>query len=262
MMVDTRRQVGRVVFGNSDWIILTLASHVNNVARLVELWDAEKAYLGSFPSNLKSTHALAVEAARVHDMAKPSHFRLTYEGFRGGSPKWGYSFAGHRFAVDYPQNRYVELLGQLHHEYSVDGLTKAIAELRNREPAFRDIAVNLPLDLYTLEMADQIEATVARAAVDATEPEARVFMDFTFDVIDRQKAIYRIEPFPFVEEPVQLSIEYAPFSPPTKLREAVEQAKPEKRGSALRQLKGRMEEALQEATLEEREIALWSWTKS
>ncbi len=251
-----------MVFGDNEWVVLTLACHVNNVTRLVELWDAEKAYLGSATPNPKSTHALTIEAARVHDMAKPSHFRLTYKGFRDGPPKWGYSFAGHRYAVDYPANRYVELLGQLHHEYSVDGITQAIAELRNREPDLRDIAANLPLDLYALEMADQIEATVARAAVDASEPEARVFMDFTVSVFDSMQAVYRIDPFPFIEEPVRLSIEYASFSPPTILKEAVEKAKPEKRSPALRDMKNCLLGSLQEAILADREIALWPWTKS
>src|SRR5690606_6053690 len=100
-------------------------------------------------SGLDQTKEWTVTAAQVHDDAKPSHFRLTYQGFRGGRPRWGYSFAGHRFAVTH-KNLYVELLAQLHHEYSVKGITEAVARLKLEEGAYKRVAENFPLDLYTL----------------------------------------------------------------------------------------------------------------
>jgi hypothetical protein len=223
----------------------------------VEVWSAERAYLSAAPHTLLETHPLTVEAARVHDMGKPAHFRLTYEGFRGSAPRWGYSFAGHRFVVTHT-NRYVELLGRLHHEYSVEGINRAIAELRSHSK-FKKIAEHLPLDLYTLEMADQIEATVARATVGSEDPEERVFMDFSFRSKANIDAAFLIEPFPFHEEPVCLTIEYALLSPPVDNIMAVRAAKPETRATELRKTQAWLEEALQGAPLLTKEIQLWPW---
>lgn len=257
-MDAARRQVGRVVF-NSDqaWIVLTLKCHVDNVTTLVEIWDTDRAYLAQVPRTLHRTHALTVEAARVHDMGKPSHFRLTYEGFRGGAPKWGYSFAGHRFVVIH-SNRYVELLGRLHHEYSVEGVNRAVAELRNTDE-FAGYAAHFPLDLYTLEMADQIEATVARATVGSEDPEERVFMDFAFRTKGNNGASFLIDPFPFGEVPVRLMIEYASLAPPQEMVGEVHSAKSDARVAPLRKLQSWLEEALQSAPLMAKEIQLWPW---
>lgn len=257
-MDEARRQVGRVVFSSEQvWIVLTLKCHVDNVTKLVEVWNSERAYLTNVPCSLAETHVLTVEAARVHDMGKPSHFRLTYEGFRGSSPEWGYSFAGHRFVVTHT-NRYVELLGRLHHEYSVEGINRAIAELRSRNE-FSDIAAHLPLDLYTLEMADQIEATVARATVDSKDPEERVFMDFVFKIKDDCDAAFLIDPFPFREDPIRLAIEYASLSPPQEMLKAVQSAQPEDRSAQLRKIQAWLEDQLQTAPLMTKEIQLWPW---
>ena len=257
-MSEVRRQVGRVVFNADErWVVLTLKCHVDNVTKLVEVWDAEKAYLTNVPSTLSASHALTIEAARVHDMGKPTHFRLTYEGFRSGPPQWGYSFAGHRFVVVH-ENRYVELLGRLHHEYSVEGINRAIAELRNHSELAR-FSAHLALDLYTLEMADQIEATVARAVVGAEDPEERVFMDFAFNSKDKENAEYHIDPFPFAENPVCLSIEYAQLSPPATLVAAVQTAHSDKRSAPLRKLQEWLEDTLQSASLQTKEIHLWPW---
>lgn len=257
-MSEAKRQVGRVVFSADDcWVVLTLKCHVDNVTKLVEVWDAEKAYLTNVPSTLPTSHALTIEAARVHDMGKPSHFRLTYEGFRSSPPQWGYSFAGHRFVVIH-ENRYVELLGRLHHEYSVEGINRAIAELRNHSELAR-FSAHLPLDLYTLEMADQIEATVARAVVGAEDPEERVFMDFAFTSKDKANAEYHIDPFPFAETPVRLAIEYAQLSPPANLVAAVQTVNADKRSASLRNLQAWLEDALQSAPLQTKEIHLWPW---
>lgn len=257
-MSEARRQVGRVVF-NSDasWVVLTLKCHVDNVTKLVEVWDSQQAYLTNVPPTLSQSHVLTIEAARVHDMGKPSHFRLTYDGFRSGPPEWGYSFAGHRFVVVH-ENRYVELLGKLHHEYSVEGINRAIAELRNYSDLSK-FSTHLPLDLYTLEMADQIEATVARAAVGAEDPEERVFMDFAFACKDKDNAEYHIDPFPFYENPVHLVIEYAQISPPASLLTAVQAAISDKRSAPLRNLQEWLENALQSAYLQTKEIHLWPW---
>jgi hypothetical protein len=219
-----RRDVGRVIFaqGKSEWIVLTLSSHVDNVVRLVEMWDPMKAYLNPETLELNATRSSLIRAARIHDSAKPAKFRLRYNRhpFRPGVWQWEYSFAGHRFEV-FDDDLYAQTLARLHHEYSVEGITTAVAKLRVEGVPH---AENLPLDLYTLEMCDQIEATVACAAVGSEAPEERVFMDFAFGSLSGQAAAYTLEPFPFQEMRVCLTVEYAELKPPTSLINTVEQA--------------------------------------
>jgi hypothetical protein len=260
-MAEQRRQVGRVVFHqDKTWTVLTLACHVNNVVRLVEVWDWQNAFPGASAGKLALSRDHVVTAAQIHDMAKPSHFRLRYEGAKFSAAKWEYSFSGHRFGVEH-DHPYVKLLGLLHHEYSVDGITRAIAQLRN-EPEVTAYADNFALDLYTLEMADQIEATVARAAVGSESPEERVFMDFVFEPLISSDCRYRIDPFPFVKVPVSLQIEYAVLHPPSDQVTAVEQAKSqESRKPLLTALQVWLLDALQTASLETQEITLWPWTR-
>lgn len=255
-MSKIRRHVGRVVFGENEWIVLTLRSHVDNVTRLVEQWDGARAYLENVELDLQKTHKQTVTAARIHDMAKPSHFRLMYKSYQNNPPQWSYSFAGHRFAVEH-EDLYIYYLGQLHHEYSVDGIVHAVATLRNH--GYGEIAQHLPLDLYTLEMADQIEATVARAAVGDENPEARVFMDFVFETVDAEKAIYKIDPFPFSSSLVMLNIEYVTLIPDRQLVANVENADEDKRSVALRKVQEWLEKELQEVSCTTKEVTLCPW---
>jgi hypothetical protein len=258
-MSDARRNVGRVIFRTDHWVVPTLQCHVDNVTRLVELWDAHQAYLYSAPAELACTRELVITAARIHDMAKPSHFRLIYANNGRRPAKWEYSFAGHRFGVEH-DHLYVYLLGQLHHEYSVGGMAMAISRLRNCE-ATTEIAHCFPLDLYTLEMADQIEATVARAALGEAAPEERVFMDFAFQAEDAGQTLYRLDPFPFRQETVGLVVEYVEWIPPRELVAAVESApSADKRAHLLRDLQAALLNALQSAPLQTKEITLWPWS--
>jgi hypothetical protein len=258
-MSQERRQVGRIIFGREEWRVVTLQSHVQNVTRLAELWDTEKAYLGQATSddNTESLrHQLLVRAAEIHDMGKPARFRLKVEKDRFNHLKWGDSYAGHRFAVEH-EDLYVYLLGQLHHEYSVDGIVEAMAQLRQR--GYAALVQYLPLDLYALEMADQIEATVARAALGDDEPEARVFMDFAFDVEDALHAVYRIDPYPFHGEPIKLTVYYATLRAPQEKIVEIEKAESAKQATLLRELQSWLESALQDAPLEAKEITLCRW---
>jgi hypothetical protein len=256
-----RQQVGRMVF-HSDftWTVLTLECHVNNVVRLVDAWDWRHAFQADVSLDLGISHDYVISAAQVHDMAKPQYFRLKYGGSKHGPAKWEYSFSGHRFGVHH-DHLYVKLLGLLHHEFSVDSITKATAQLRsNPDTAF--FADNFALDLYTLEMADQIEATVARAAVGSEAPEERVFMDFVFEQAPSVNFMYRIDPCPFINVPVQLQIEYVVLRPPHEQVIAVEQAKSQdERSSLLKVLQNWLLEELQTATMKTQEIALWPWTR-
>ena len=58
---------------------------------------------------------------------------MAYRSYKENERKsLGYSFAGHRFRVSDP-DRYVELLIRMHHEFSVEGIVKAQAELKTEK---------------------------------------------------------------------------------------------------------------------------------
>src|SRR5690606_7701963 len=154
------------------------------------------------PYDLSQTRQKVIQAAKIHDMAKPVKFRLVFQQNRfSQKPEWSYSFAGHRFEA-FDSDPYVQTLAQLHHTYAVTDITKNMARLKLKD-ATRELAEFLPLDLYTLEMCDQIEATLACTALEDKEPEARVFMDFQFNPNPVADLTYQIEPFVFKnQEPV------------------------------------------------------------
>ena len=165
--IDTVK-VGRVFFQPDSGpelkkvIVLTLDSHVENVVTLVKKFRRD--FYPTFGGKDSETHKLLVRSAEKHDDAKPETFRVTYRGWKeNGHKSLGYSFAGHRFRVS-DDNRYVELLIRLHHEFSVAGIVEAQAELEGKkqpdgEKQFtKEMVKNFPIDLYILEMCDQIEA--------------------------------------------------------------------------------------------------------
>lgn len=185
--------------------VLTLESHTGNVARLAELWDPELAYLRlPAEADLARTREKLIEAARRHDEAKPQRFRLE----RDPEGRYTYSYRGHRFLVQ-TDDLYISLLIRLHHEFSVDGVTEAIARLR--QAGDEQGAVNFPFDLYALEMCDQIAAEVeSRALGDEAGPE-RVFMEFHLSSPDGRA--FHIDPYPFREPRVRLTLTYIPYVP-------------------------------------------------
>lgn len=224
MATHNRIEVGRVIFNESAWLVQPLKNHVDNVTHLARLWDNQRAF-SDCPEKQQETRAQVIAAAEIHDMAKPVKFRLVYQQNKFSKKwEWSYSFAGHRFEA-FHDNTYVQALAQLHHEYSVSGITKNIAQLRQHsDPSINRVADNLPIDLYALEMCDQIEATFSSSILGEENPEARVFMDFQFDPDPVAPLTYQIDPFVFIEEPVHLPIEYVEIQPPLDKLAAVEQA--------------------------------------
>ena len=222
MATNNRLEAGRVIFSGNTWLVQPLKNHVDNVTHLAKLWDNQRAFSGC-PERQRQTREWVIAAAEIHDMAKPAKFRLVYQQNKFSKKwEWSYSFAGHRFEA-FHDNAYVQALAQLHHEYSVNGITKHIAQLRQHpDPAINQVADNLPIDLYALEMCDQIEATFSSSLLGDTDPEARVFMDFQFNHVALQT--YQIDPFVFDEESVRLPIEYLELHPPLDKLTAVEQA--------------------------------------
>ncbi len=225
--IDTVK-VGRVFFRPDSGpdietvTVLTLESHVGNVVKLVEKFRRD--FYPTFKWGAQETRDLLVRAAQKHDDAKPETFRLTYRGWKGSTPKsLGYSFAGHRFRVFDP-NLYVELLIRLHHEFSVEGIVKAQFELSNSGFSKEKIESFL-LDLYILEMCDQIEAEIETYAFTGNV-QPRVFMDFH----SRMPKEGRVEvtPYPFgnegENEGIPLSLTYYQFDMPKEDRCQIAQA--------------------------------------
>lgn len=253
--MDDERQVGRVVFLPDVWQIQTLHNHVNNVVSLVDQWDEERDFLDHTP-DMERTRSCLRRAAEIHDMGKPRRFQLTYD-----QKGWSYSFAGHRFdALDRPGDEYtpyVEALAHLHHEFSVSGITQRMAQLRLHSH-LSGLAGQLPLDLYILEMCDQIEASVASAFLNDVAPTARVFMDFQFDTV--KSGLYRVDPFVFHGDAVRLEIEWGEITPEVELTNAVQKAS--ERGDAYKeraQLRDWLVRRLQEIPLQRTEVTLCPW---
>ena len=198
-MVD----VGRVFYDYDKFpdevnavLIVPLETHTGDVVRLVEEWDNDSVYRTDRP--LEKTRSLVLRAARLHDIAKPHRFRVTYDAEQG----FGYSFRGHRFDV-MDDNPYIQLLIRLHHEFSVAGIVEAQAQLRE-DAQFAEVADNFPLDLYTLEMCDQIAAEAESYAMQQ-HPNPRVFMEFHSK--QRDDGAVEVEPYPFRSSPLSLTID-------------------------------------------------------
>ena len=205
-------EVGRVFFETDSEsevrkvIVLTLDSHVENVVTLVK--NFKRDFYPVFERSEKSTRDRLIRAAEKHDKAKPDTFRVTYRSYKeNGRKSLGYSFAGHRFRVSDP-DRYVELLIRLHHEFSVEGIVKAQAELKTEKELAEAKFKNFPFDLYILEMCDQIEAELETYAfTDDVQP--RVFMDFHSR--QREEGIIEVSPYPFDSEEIPLPLTYYEF---------------------------------------------------
>ena len=181
--------------------VLKLESHVGNVVQLVKQFDPKH-----FKVDCSKTRDWLIRAAQKHDDAKPITFRVLYRDTKQDSEKcFSYSFAGHRFRV-FDDNRYVELLIRLHHEFSVEGIAKAVAELKTQHGGkYAKFAHNFPIDLYTLEMCDQIEAEVETYAFTG-DAQPRVFMDFHSRKVNDMEI--EVAPYPFGESPIALPMEY------------------------------------------------------
>jgi len=217
---------------------LTLECHLRNVAQLAEAWDAEKAYLRKeVARRLAQTRGKLIRAAQLHDVGKRGG-RLKVE--RGGDG-YRYSYRGHRFDVT-DSDPYVQWLIRLHHVYAVDDITEAIADLKLRDET-HNIAENFPLDLYTLEMCDQIEAEVENHGM-GESVTGRVFMEFASQKLSDGRV--GVDPYPFADE-VCLSLEFATFAVAPK--DVYNEQK----------LTGLIRDA-KDFSLERKEVALCPWT--
>ena len=128
-----------------------LGNHVGNVRQLARKWQDDNFSLER-----------VIEGINLHDKAKPQTFKIRVEtNKRGEFTKYTYSFKGHRFKVDKPQNLWVQALARGHHDYSTKEIIKDTYQLK-KAPEYQKIFSKDPLqyakELYILEMCDQIEA--------------------------------------------------------------------------------------------------------
>ncbi|MGK7875587.1 MAG: CRISPR-associated helicase Cas3' [Xenococcaceae cyanobacterium] len=181
-----------------------LGNHVGNVIKLVEYWNQDNFRCGSSFERVK-------EAAKIHDKGKPQKFELRVETTRKGKfKKYIYSFRGHRYLAE-SKDAWVEALAKGHHDFSVGDISRDTYELK-KNSEYKQILTQDPLaygkELYILEMCDQIEAELAcRAIGDDNQAESRTFMDYTIAKDDSEANTYRIEPWIFSVEEIELTFQ-------------------------------------------------------
>jgi CRISPR-associated endonuclease/helicase Cas3 len=182
-----------------------LGNHVGNVIKLVEYWDKH-----DFPCS--SSFERVKEAAKIHDKGKPQKFDLRVETTsKGNFKKYIYSFRGHRYLAE-SKDAWAESLAKGHHDFSVKDICRDAYQLK-KHPEYEKILATEPLayarELYILEMCDQIEAELAcRVIGDDEQAESRTFMDYTIAQDDSEQNVYRVDPWIFSPDQIELTFEY------------------------------------------------------
>lgn len=178
-----------------------LGNHVGNVVKLVEYWDKS-----DFPYS--SSFARVKEAAKIHDTGKPQKFELRVETRKSDFKKYIYSFSGHRFLAE-SKDIWTQNLARGHHDFSVKDISRDAYELKKYHQ-YAAILSNDSLayarELYILEMCDQIEAELAcRVIGDDEQAESRTFMDYTISKDESEPDVYRIDPWIFSQDEIELT---------------------------------------------------------
>jgi CRISPR-associated endonuclease/helicase Cas3 len=179
-----------------------LGNHEGNVIKLVEYWDKK-----DFP--LPSSFSRVKEAAKIHDKGKPCKFELRVEiNVKHRFKKYTYSFRGHRFLAE-SKDIWAQFLARGHHDFSVRDISRDAYELK-KYPQYAPMLSNDSLayarELYILEMCDQIEAELAcRVIGDEEQAESRTFMDYTISKDELEPDVYRIDPWIFSQDEIELT---------------------------------------------------------
>lgn len=179
-----------------------LGNHVGNVIKLVEYW-----HKADFPC--ESSFERVKEAAKIHDKGKPQKFELRVETTsKDKFKKYIYSFRGHRYLAE-SKDAWAEALAKGHHDFSVRDISRDAYQL-NKDPNYAEILSKEPLayarELYILEMCDQIEAELAcRVIGDDEQAESRTFMDYTIALDSSEPSVYRIDPWIFSQDTIELT---------------------------------------------------------
>jgi CRISPR-associated endonuclease/helicase Cas3 len=254
-----------------------LGNHVGNVIKLVEYWQKE-----DFPES--ESFNRVKEAAKIHDKGKPQKFELKVETTKQGKfKKYIYSFRGHRFLAE-SKDAWSEALAKGHHDFSVGDIGRDAYELK-KDTNYAAILEKDPLayarELYILEMCDQIEAELAcRILGDEEQAESRTFMDCTIAKDDSEANTYRIDPWIFDREFIQLDFKswvwYLSDDDKAELQKCLDKQRPDLLGKTIDKLakkwwqdrKGKPEETFsqtatlksyqsEEDNLQERDSQFW-----
>jgi CRISPR-associated endonuclease/helicase Cas3 len=228
---------GELVESPNEIRFQPLGNHVGNVIKLVEYWQKE-----DFPDSISFERVK--EAAKIHDKGKPQKFELKVETTKQKKfKKYIYSFRGHRFLAE-SKDSWSEALAKGHHDFSVGDISRDTYELK-KDPHYAAILGKDPLayarELYILEMCDQIEAELAcRILGDEEQAESRTFMDYTIAVDDSELNTYRIDPWIFDREYIQLDFKswvwYLSDDDKAELRNCLAKERPDLLGKMLDKL--------------------------
>lgn len=214
-----------------------LGNHAANVRKLVWYWDRKDFVRGDIEASRKRV----ADAAYLHDIGKPQKFGISVNAKDKQKVEFIYSFRGHRFLANAPEQPWVEFLAKGHHDYSAHDICRDTYKLkslindlehdhllRGEAEKYRQILELEPLayahELYILEMCDQIEAEIAcRFFEDKEQAESRAFMEFTITKDDSENVFF-IDPWIFSDDREDCTLTIASWSMPfpKDLREAIE----------------------------------------
>lgn len=216
---------GRVFFPGlpnpipSEVLFQPLGNHVGNVMRLVKQWQLDD-FPGANSDERKLSQQRVLLAAKIHDAGKPQKFKikaeLKHEPKPGKFREYSYSFLGHRFLAN-SSDAWAQSLARGHHDFSVADITRDAYKLKKQQQEYADILTKDSLayarELYILEMCDQIEAELAcRVIGDEKQAESKTFMDYTIIPHESEPECYRIDPWPFAGDNLEIELEFTSWS--------------------------------------------------
>lgn len=249
-MFETKRQrsynFGRVFFPDYPRLAIPtevrfqpLGNHVGNVVKLVRLWNWESE---RFAYDRENVLKRVKTSAEIHDLGKPQKFAI--QSNTNKFKEYIYSFRGHRFLAD-SKDLWAKTLAIGHHDFSVHDICRDAYTLK-KDPQYAEILAREPLayaiELYILEMCDQIEAELAcRVLDDAHQGESRTFMDYTLAKSDTEQDVYYIDSWAFAPEleqdGIELTFQYWSMQPSEEdkklLQECIDKQKENKLGETL-----------------------------
>jgi CRISPR-associated endonuclease/helicase Cas3 len=216
-----------------------LGNHVGNVVKLVRLWNWESE---RFEYDRESAIKRVKTSAEIHDLGKPQKFSI--QSNTDKFKEYIYSFRGHRFLAD-SKDLWAKTLAIGHHDFSVHDICRDAYTLK-KDPQYAEILAREPLayaiELYILEMCDQIEAELAcRVLDDAHQGESRTFMDYTITKSETEQDVYYIDSWAFAPEleqdGIELTFQYWSMQPSEEhkklLQECIDKQKENKLGETL-----------------------------
>ena len=249
-MFETKRQrsynFGRVFFPDYPRLAIPtevrfqpLGNHVGNVVKLVRLWNWESE---RFAYDRENVLKRVKTSAEIHDLGKPQKFAI--QSNTNKFKEYIYSFRGHRFLAE-SKDLWAKTLAIGHHDFSVHDICRDAYTLK-KDPQYAEILAREPLayaiELYILEMCDQIEAELAcRVLDDAHQGESRTFMDYTLAKSDTEQDVYYIDSWAFAPEleqdGIELTFQYWSMQPSEEdkklLQECIDKQKENKLGETL-----------------------------